>query len=137
MLAMYSKALRTLTLLTLITPLAFSQTSAAPVDPKTIPVIDAEIGPCSADFTVTDAAGVPVYDAKVRLHIAYGFINVHRLNLEVGTNADGKARFTGLPSRIKHGLFFEASQADRAGNAFDDPSTTCKAQFTITLQKKN
>ena len=30
--------------------------NAAPVDPKTIPVIDGAIGPCSADFTVNDAS---------------------------------------------------------------------------------
>src|SRR3989442_357533 len=55
-------------------------------DPKTIPVIDAGLGPCSADFTVTDTAGAPVYDAKIRAHMAYGFMNVRKLDLAVGTN---------------------------------------------------
>jgi hypothetical protein len=48
---------------------------------------------------------------------------------------DGKARVSGLPERLKKGLFFEASEGDRTGNAFDDPSKTCKAQFTITIRK--
>jgi len=116
---------------------AVSQTATtAAVDPHAIPAIDGEIGPCTADFTVTDSTGAPVYAAKVNVHIAYGFINVRKLNLELGTNVDGKARFTGLPDRIKHGLYFHASEGGRAGEAFDDPANTCKAQFTITLQKK-
>jgi len=116
--------------------LAFSQTRSAP-DPKAVPVLDGGIGPCSADFTVNDPAGTPVYAAKVKVHISYGFMNARKLDLELGTNIDGKARFTGLPDRLKHGLYFHASESDRAGEAFDDPADTCKAQFTITLQKKN
>jgi len=113
-----------------------SQTATPTTDPHAIPVMDGGIGPCSADFTVTDSAGVPVYAAKVKVHIAYGFMNVHKLDLEQGTNIDGKARFIGLPDRIKHGLYFHASEGEHTGEAFDDPANTCKAQFTITLQKK-
>jgi hypothetical protein len=117
--------------------LAFSQTNATPTpDPHSIPVIDGGVGPCSADFTVSDSAGAPVYAAKVKVHIAYGFMNVRKLDLEIGTNIDGKARFTGLPNRVKDGLYFHGSEGNRTGEAFDDPGNTCKAQFTITLRKK-
>jgi hypothetical protein len=109
--------------------------STSSADPKSVPVIDGGIGPCSADFTVTDAAGAPVYDAKVRVRIAYGLMSFHKLDLEVGTNAAGKARFTGLPDKTKQGLFFRASQAGREGTAFDDPAKTCKAELTIALGK--
>jgi hypothetical protein len=119
----------------LCVPLLPAQTTAT-VDPKTVPVIDGGIGPCSADFTVTDATTAPVYNAKIQVHIAYGFMYLHKLDLEVGTNAGGKARFTGLPDRTKQGLFFRASDSGREGSAFDDPSKTCKAEFTITLEKK-
>jgi hypothetical protein len=105
-------------------------------DAQPVPVVDGGIGPCSADFTVTDAAGAPVYAAKVGVHIAYGFMYARKLDLEVGTNSDGNARFTGLPDRVKHGLFFKASEGDRTAEAFDDPANTCKAQFTVTLRKK-
>jgi hypothetical protein len=108
-----------------------------PVDPKTIAVIDGGIGPCSVDFTVNDASGAPVYDAKIRVHIPYRFMNLHKLDLEVGSNAAGKARFTGLPDKIKQGLLFHASQGDREGSAFDDPAKTCKAELTIVLEKKS
>ena len=47
-------------------------------DPKSIPVINGGIGPCSADFTITDANNAPVYAAKVRVHIAYGFLSAHK-----------------------------------------------------------
>ena len=113
---------------------AFSQTTPA-ADAKSVPVVDGGIGPCSADFTVTDAAGTPVYAAKIKVHIAYGFMSAHKLDLEVGTNADGKARFTGLPDHLKRGLYFEASEGDRTAEAFDDPAITCKAQFTVALRK--
>jgi hypothetical protein len=118
--------------------LVFSQssTTTAAVDPHAVPSMDGGIGPCTADFTITDSAGAPVYAAKVKVHIAYGFMNARKLDLELGTNVDGKARFTGLPDHIKHGLYFQASEGDRSGEAFDDPANTCKAQFTITLQKK-
>jgi hypothetical protein len=113
---------------------------AAPVlaqtpDPKSIPVIDGALGPCTADFTITDTANKPIYLAKIKVHIAYGFMSAHKLDLEVSTNVDGKARFTGLPDRVKRGLFFDATESDRTGNAFDDPSKTCQAQFTVTLRK--
>lgn len=116
--------------------LASAQTKTAATDPKTVPVIDGSLGSCSADFTVTDEAGGPVYNAKIRVHIAYGFMNAHKLDLEVGTNADGKARFEGLPNKLKRGgLTFYASHDDQEGSAFVDPAATCKAQLTIPLRK--
>jgi len=117
--------------LLLLIPFAQAQTP----DPHSVPVVDAGLGSCSADFTITGTDNKPVYSAKVKVHIAYGFGSFHKLDLEVGTNVDGKARFTGLPERLKKGLFFEASEGDRTGNAFDDPSKTCKAQFPVTLRK--
>lgn len=124
--------MRTLLLALLLTP-AFAQTP----DPHSIPSVDGGLGPCSADFTITDNAGKPIYAATIKVHIAYGFASVRKLDLQVGTNVDGKARFTGLPDRLKRGLYFEASDSDRSGEAFDDPEKTCQAQFTIALQKKS
>src|ERR1700680_2918064 len=135
------KSVRTLALSVMLlgaalsTP-AFSQAASGEPDPKSVPVVDGGIGACSADFTVTDAAGAPVYAAKIKVHIAYGFMYARKLDLEVGTNVDGKARFTGLPDRVKHGLFFEASEGDRTPSVLDQPATICKAQFTVALRKK-
>jgi hypothetical protein len=130
------RALPVLALATALSIPVVSQTGSPQPDPKTVPVIDGGIGPCTANLTITDEAGAPVYAAKISVHIAYGFMNVRKLDLEVSTNADGKARFTGLPDRLKHGLYFRASEGDRSGEAFDDPANTCKAQFTIALRKK-
>jgi hypothetical protein len=105
-------------------------------DAHTVPVMDGGIGPCTADFTITDADSKALYDAKIRVHIAYGFMNARKLDLEVGTNVDGKARFTGLPDKIKHGIYFYASQGDLQAEAFDDPANNCKAEFTLALRKK-
>ena len=102
-------------------------------DPHSIPKVDAELGSCSADFIVTDTANKPIYNAKMEVRVQYGVF--HRIDLEVGTNIDGKARFAGLPANPKRGYFYRASEGDRTGNAFLDPSTKCNAQFTVVLRK--
>ena len=38
------------------------------------PSVDAGLGECSADFTINDVENKPVYAAKVKVHIAYGFL---------------------------------------------------------------
>jgi hypothetical protein len=116
--------------------LGLTALAAAPVEPKTVAEVDAGLGPCTADFTITDAANQPIYAANIRVRITYGFLNLHKLDLQVGTNADGKARFVGLPGSRKQGLFFLASDGGREGSAFDDPGKTCKTQFIIVLRKK-
>ncbi|HTW57132.1 MAG TPA: hypothetical protein VMD99_03265 [Terriglobales bacterium] len=135
---MNKKALPTLplALATLLLTLSTFASSQTP-DPHSIPSIDGAIGPCTADFIITNSAGAPLYDAQIKVHIAYGTWSVRKLDLQVGTNIDGKARFTGLPDHIKHGLLFHASQGNLTGEAFDDPANTCKAQFPITLMQKN
>jgi len=126
-------------ILAALSQFAISQASPAPAnptpDPHSVPSLDGGLGPCTADFVITDTDNKPVYNAQVKVHIAYGFMNVRKLDLEVDTNADGKARFTGLPDRLKHGIYFRASEGDRSGEAFDDPSQTCQKQFAITLRK--
>jgi hypothetical protein len=114
---------------------AYGRPDDQKIDPKTVAEVDAGQGPCTADFVVNDDTGKPIYAANIRVHIAYGFMNLHKFDLQVGTNAEGKARFIGLPENSKQGLFFRASEGDREGSAFDNPSATCKAQFTIVLRK--
>jgi hypothetical protein len=116
---------------------ALDAQAAPAVDPKTVAEVDAGLGSCTADFIITDDAGSPVYAANIRVHITYGFMNLHKFDLQVGTNADGKARFIGLPETAKQGLFFRSSEGDREGTAFDNPAKTCKAQFTVVLRKKS
>jgi hypothetical protein len=114
---------------------AAQKNAAEQAEAHTVPVLDGGIGPCTADITVTDANAAPVYSATIKVHIAYGFMNARKLDLQLGTNVDGKARFTGLPDKIKHGFYFHATEGDREGEAFDDPTNTCKAQLPITIRK--
>ena len=107
-------------------------------DPHQVPVMDGEAGPCSIAFTVTDAKGGPVYDARIKVHIAYGFAGVRRLDLEAATNIDGKTQFKGLPEKVKGGtLTFHAAQGKQEGSATYDPAKNCSGQqSSIVLSKE-
>ncbi len=107
-------------------------------DPHQVPVMDGEAGPCSIAFTVTDGKSAPVYDARIRVHIAYGFAGVRRLDLEAATNVDGKTQFKGLPEKVKGGtLMFVASQGTRQGSATYDPAKSCNGgQSSIVVAEQ-
>ena len=89
-------------------------TAQSPADPQ-LAVISARLGDCSADFTVRDVDGKPIYAAIVHVRIRYGFMGVKRMDLEVGTNSEGQARVEGLPAKGKP-LTYDISQADRKAN---------------------
>ncbi len=63
-----------------------------------VPNLDADIGACRAAFNVNDGAGEPLYNAEINITIKYGFMNLHKAQLEAPTNTNGQARFTGLPN---------------------------------------
>jgi hypothetical protein len=114
------------------------QATPAPAPPaaQAVPVIDGGAGPCSVEFTVTTADGKPAEAATVKVHIAYGFGGFHKLDLQAGTNSDGKVKFTGLPSRVRRSLLeFEASKDQLVGTATYDPATECQAKREIKLGK--
>jgi hypothetical protein len=82
------------------------------------------------------ADGKPVYAATVKVHIAYGFGGMRRLDLQAGTNSDGKVKFTDLPRRVSRPpLEFRASKDEFEGVPAYDPSTECQAKHDITLAK--
>lgn len=118
-----------------IKPAARAQSNATPVNQQPVPSVDGALGPCSVEFTTADGNGNAIAGATLRLHLAYGFAGVRRLDLEVTTNAEGKARFTGLPDNLKQGLFFRGFKDDREGTAFYEPKKGCKAQHTMVLEK--
>ena len=103
-------------------------------DPHEVPVMDGEAGPCSVAFTVTDAKGTPVYYARIRVHIEYGFAGVRRLDLEGATNIDGKTRFKGLPKKVKGNVLeFHAIEGKRQGSATYDPGKSCSGETESIL----
>ena len=108
----------------------------APAPSETVPVIQGGVGRCSLDLTVLGADGKPVYAATVRVHVKYGFGGMRRLDLEAGTNSDGKVKFAGLPARVQRPpLEFHASKEMFEGVASFDPSTECHASRDLKLEK--
>ena len=108
----------------------------APAPNEKVPVIDGGAGSCSLELAVRGADGKPVYAATVRVHIKYGFGGTRRLDLEAGTNSDGKVKFAGLPARVQRPpLEFHASKDELEGVASFDPATECQANREIVLEK--
>jgi hypothetical protein len=108
----------------------------SPAPNEKVPVIQGGAGPCSLELTVRGADGKPVYAATVKVHIAYGFAGMRKLDLEAGTNSDGKVKFAGLPARVQRPpLEFHGSKDEFEGVAAFDPSTECQGKHDITLEK--
>lgn len=99
-----------------------------------IPHIEADLGNCRALFTVRDGSKKPIYNAKVDVTIHYGFLNKRKLDLEVATNADGKARVNGLPNFTKKPLDFVVHSGTVSTTVADDPTATCDAKFDVVLK---
>jgi len=113
----------------------------APQDPaprEKVPVMDGGAGPCSLELTVNDTNAKPVYAVIVKVHISYGFAGIRRLDLEAGTNSEGRVKFAGLPARVhRPPLEFHAAKDNLQGMATYDPSGECAASRTVILAKPN
>ncbi len=101
-----------------------------------VPVVNGGAGPCSADFVVTDSSKKGLYDAKIRIQIKYGFWGMRRLDMEVGTNSDGKARFEGLPEKIKKPAGFQVRHGDQTESVPFNPESNCHPRHEIVLGEK-
>jgi hypothetical protein len=141
--AMRAGLLLGLTLTAALFSSAQSQPSAQPQQPPQpqqaddVPAIDGEAGPCSVEWTVTDADAKPVYAATVKVHIAYGFAGTRKLDLEAGTNAQGKVLFKGLPAKVRNPpLEFSASKDQLTGVATYNPATECRGKHSIMVGKQ-
>jgi hypothetical protein len=98
--------------------------------------MDGGAGPCSLALTVLGEDGKPVYGATVKVHIAYGFAGVRKLDLQAGTNADGKVKFTGIPFRVhRPPLEFDGSKGDLQGTLTYDPAAECDVSHDLRLEK--
>jgi hypothetical protein len=116
----------------------FIYTGAQTSSPQTefkqeLAVISARLGNCSADFTVTDAGGAPVYAATVHVRIRYGFMSLKRMDLEVGTGSDGKARVEGLPEKAKP-LVYDITKDGRKATIDQDLATMCRGTYQVSLK---
>jgi hypothetical protein len=124
------------------TPAAPSQTpapaappAASPTAPATpeLPVLDAKLGGCTAEFTVKNAAGAPVSPALIHVQVRYGPLNVKRMDLEIGTNFDGKARVVGLPDKARR-MTWDITKDDKKTVVDQDVEKTCQGKFDVTLK---
>ena len=96
--------------------------------------MDGAAGPCSLELTIHDVDAKPVYAAKIKVHIDYGFGGFRKLDLEAATNVDGKLKFTGLPARVRRPpLEFHVSKDKLEGLATYDPEAECDAKRGITI----
>ena len=116
---------------------AQTQQPAQPQQPDEIPTTDAQSGPCSIELSVTGPDGKPVYAAHIDYHTAYGFMGTHKLDMTVYTNAEGKAKFTGIPAKVKKPpIEFHAAKDELFGVATVDPAAECQAKHDIVMDKK-
>src|SRR2546421_9808473 len=94
-------------------------------------------GACSADFTVKDADGKPVYAAMVHVKVRYGFAGVKRADLEVGTSSEGKARIEGLPDKARpmtYDITKKDGDVEKKTSVTQDVADMCHATFDVTLK---
>jgi hypothetical protein len=102
--------------------------------PQPIPVMDGEAGPCTLELTVTTGHGTPVYAAIIRVHLAYGFAGIRKLDLQAGTNWEGKVKFVGLPSKIRGApAEFRATKDQLTGIALFEPELECQGRHDIFM----
>jgi hypothetical protein len=100
-----------------------------------VPVINGNLGPCTADFTVTGNSNKPLYDAKIHVTLLYGFMDKRKSDLEIGTNSEGKARFEGLPAKLKKPpLEFKVRSGNLSKSVQADPAVDCHSSFTVVLE---
>ena len=101
-----------------------------------VPSIDAEAGPCSVEMTVMDGSDEPVCAATIRVRVSYGFLGVRRVDLEIATNAEGKAKFVGLPQDGERILYFRATKGRLKGVAVHSTGQNCEARHLIVLRPR-
>jgi hypothetical protein len=100
------------------------------------PIIDGAAGPCSLELTILGADAKPVYNATVKVHITYGFGGFHHLDLQAGTNSDGKVKFTGIPAKVHNPpLEFDATKDGLEGSVNFDPLNECQGKHDVKLEK--
>ncbi|HEX8925873.1 MAG TPA: hypothetical protein VF786_08785 [Terriglobales bacterium] len=99
-------------------------------------IMDGAAGPCTILLTVTTDDGKPVYDSTVKVHMAYGIAGIKKLDMEAGTNVNGRVKFIGIPPRVhKAPLVFKATKDQLSGSTTFDPLEHCDATKTIVLKK--
>jgi hypothetical protein len=111
---------------------AFAQQPGA-TSATDVTVLKAGLGSCAADFTVRDGNGAAIYNATIHVRVRYGAFGIKRSDLEVGTNADGRARIEGLPAKAK-ALVYHIQKDGRKAAVEQQVATNCRAAYEVTLK---
>ena len=98
-----------------------------------VPSLKAGLGTCAADFVVKDSDGKAVCQATIHARIRYGALSVKRMDVEVSTNDEGKARIEGLPNKAKP-IIYDIEKAGVKATAQQDVATGCLASLQVTLK---
>jgi hypothetical protein len=98
-----------------------------------VPALKAGLGTCAVDFVVKDGDGKPVYQATIHSKIRYGALSVKRMDVEVSTNDEGKARIEGLPTKAKP-IVYDIEKAGVKTTARQDVVSGCLASLQVTLK---
>ncbi len=98
-----------------------------------IPTVDGHLGACATSFTVLDSQSRPVYNAKVSVGIRYGFLGFRKMELQVGTNSEGRARVAGLPESPKSPLEFQIVSGRLSKRTIVDVRAQCLQSVQVRL----
>jgi hypothetical protein len=96
--------------------------------------ISADLGPCSALITVTNADSKPVYGAKITARVQYGVMGVKKLDLEAFTGSDGKVKITRLPESLKKPMVIHVDKDGKGDQVEFKPAQHCRATFDVQLR---
>jgi hypothetical protein len=96
--------------------------------------ISADLGPCSALITVTDADAKPILNAKISTRVQYGMMGVKKLDLEAYTSSDGKVKITHLPESLKKPMIIHVIKDDKGDQVEFKPAQRCNATFDVVLK---
>ena len=119
----------------LLLTLLLAALSQQPAEPSKLelPILKAGLGSCSADFTVSDVDGKPVYLAVVHVKIRYGAMAMKRMDLEVSTNIEGKARIETLPDKARP-LVYDIQKDSKKIIAQQNLAKECHKTLNVTFR---
>ncbi len=123
-------------LIALLATFASAQEAPKPAATQPPTEISADLGTCRVDFKVTNLKGKPIYNAKIKTTIRYGFLGKRKLSLEAATNSDGRLRFVKMPNQVRDPVEFEATYGDDTTTVVWDPGNDCSAEYPVMLGKK-
>lgn len=110
-----------------------------------VPTTNADLGSCSVHFKVTDALGVPVYNANVHLLIERNLlafpsfftirgIGSRNKEVKVLTDSNGEAVIDGLPQKLKKPLIFDVSKSRFMNVIVFAPEENCHPVFEVRFE---